>query len=143
MVHLRVAEPSGGHTTLDWYCDKEEKPMALPHLNSGAVIDLHPLGAALADTPSTALVRTDDFELMRLVLTKGRTVPEHHVAGEITMQCLEGAVEVRAHGATHLLRPGQMMYLQGDEPHALHAIEDSSMLVTMLRKNEEQIRSSH
>lgn len=117
--------------------------MALPHATSGELIDIRPLGNKLAESPSTAFVRTDDFELMRMVLPKGKSVPEHHVAGEITMQCLEGAVEVQAHSSSHTLLPGYLMYLQGDVPHALHALEDSSILVTMLRKNEEEVRSSH
>lgn len=111
--------------------------MALPHPTSGELIDIRPLGDKLADTPSTALVRTDDFEVMRMVLLTGKSVPQHHIPGELTIQCLEGTVELQAHDKTQPLHAGDLVYLEGDVPHALYALEDSAILVTMLRKNHE------
>lgn len=111
--------------------------MALIHPVSGDMIDIRPLGNKLVDTPSTALVRTDDFEVMRMVLPTGKSVPQHHVAGELTIQCLEGTVELQAHDKTQALHAGDLVYLQGDVPHALYALENSAILVTMLRKDHE------
>lgn len=108
--------------------------MALHHPKSGEVVDLRPLGAKLAETPSTALVRTDDFEVMRMVLPAGKSVPQHHVPGDLTIHCLEGTVELQAHDKTQALRAGDLVYLRGEVPHALYAQEDSAILVTMLRK---------
>ncbi|MGH8806869.1 MAG: cupin domain-containing protein [Noviherbaspirillum sp.] len=109
--------------------------MSLHHASSGELIDIRPLGDKLADSASTALVRTDDFEVMRLVLTKGKSTPEHHVPGEITLQCLEGTIELQAHGKTQSLQTGDMVYLHGNAPYALYALENSSVLMTMLRKS--------
>lgn len=108
--------------------------MALHHPISGELVDIRPLGDKLVDTPSTALVRTDDFEVMRMILPAGKSVPQHHVPGELTIQCLEGTVELQAHGQTLPMRGGELVYLEGNEPHALYALENSSILVTMLRK---------
>jgi quercetin dioxygenase-like cupin family protein len=108
--------------------------MSLHHAVSGEVIDIRPLGDRLQQSESTALVRSADFEVMRLVLASGKSVPEHHVPGEFTVQCLEGTVEVQAHGQQIVLEPGRLVYLAGNEPYALHALEDASLLVTMLRK---------
>ena len=107
--------------------------MALPHASSGEVIDLKPAaGDDLSQFSSIALAKTDELELIRMVMPKGKTMPEHHVLGEITLLCLQGQVAVQAHGGVQLLGPGQMLYLLGGQAHALEAREDSVVLLTML-----------
>lgn len=109
--------------------------MSLHHPTSGELIDIRPLGDRLGEAASIALVRTPDIEVMRLILPKGRSVPEHHVPGEVILQCIEGTVEVQAHDRTQALQAGQMLYLQGNVPYALYALESASVLMTMLRKD--------
>jgi quercetin dioxygenase-like cupin family protein len=109
--------------------------MAIPHAASGGlidVIDVRPLGENLRQTISTTLVRTDQFYVFRLVLAAGKAAPNHKTPGAITIQCLEGAVELDAHGRTQILHAGSMVYLSDAEPHAFKALEDSSLLVTVL-----------
>lgn len=107
--------------------------MALPHASSGQVIDLQPTaGDDLSQFSSIALAKTDELELIRMVMPKGKTMPEHHVLGEITLLCLQGQVAVEAHGGVQLLGPGQMLYLHGGQAHALEAREDSVVLLTIL-----------
>ncbi|HYD96436.1 MAG TPA: cupin domain-containing protein [Noviherbaspirillum sp.] len=113
--------------------------MSLPRPAPGDIIDIHPLGPALADAASIALVRTDDVEVMRLVLPKGKSIPEHHVPGEITLQCIEGTIEVQAGDRTQNLRAGELLYIQGNTPYALYALENASALMTMLRKDDPQV----
>ncbi|QDZ29152.1 cupin domain-containing protein [Noviherbaspirillum sp. UKPF54] len=108
----------------------------LHHATSGELIDVRPLAEKLRQSMSTALLRTDDLEVMRLVLPADKSVPEHHVAGEITLLCLEGTVELQAHDKTQVLQAGRMIYLAGNVPYALRALEDASVLMTMLRKPE-------
>ena len=104
--------------------------MALPHAQSGQIIDVSPLGSGLRSAVSTALFKADDLEVMRLVLLSGKGIPPHKVAGEVTIQCIEGVVEVSS-DEVQTLEAGKMMYLRGDEVHSLRAIEDASMLVTI------------
>lgn len=108
----------------------------LHHATSGELIDVRPLADKLPQSISTALLRTDNLEVMRLVLPADKSMPEHHVPGEITLLCLEGTVELQAHDKTQVLQQGQMIYLMGNVPYALRALEDSSVLMTMLRKPE-------
>ncbi len=109
--------------------------MSQHHPAPGELIDLAPLGDRFNDVAPIALLRTDDMEVMRLVLPKGKSIPEHRVAGELTLQCLEGTVEVQAPAGTRTLHAGQMLYLLGNTPYALFALENASMLMTMLRKD--------
>lgn len=107
--------------------------MALPHASSGDIVNLRPLGGRITDTPSSAFVRNASIEVMRLVLPAGREVPEHEVEGPITVQCLEGMLEVQAHGVISRMCANELMYLAGGVPHSLRAIEDASALVTIVR----------
>ena len=108
--------------------------MSLHHPAPGEVIDIRPLGNQLDDAASLALARTDDLEVMRMVMPKGKSIPIHSVPGELTLQCIEGTVEVQALDRTQALQAGQMIYLLGNTPYALLALENSSLLMTVLRK---------
>lgn len=106
--------------------------MSLPHAASGEVIQLRPLDPKLPDTVSIALLKSAQLEVMRLVLAAGKSMPEHQVAGELTLQCLDGAVQISAHGKVQTLRAGEMLFLASNVPHALQAVEDASVLMTMV-----------
>jgi quercetin dioxygenase-like cupin family protein len=107
--------------------------MALEHASSGQVIEvLRRDGDDLSQFSAIALAKTDELELIRMCMPKGKTMPEHHVLGEITLLCLQGQVAVTAHGGEQVLGPGQMLYLHGGQAHALAAREDSLVLLTIL-----------
>jgi quercetin dioxygenase-like cupin family protein len=124
----------------DWevlYFNIKERTMALHHAAPKEVIDIHPLGDKLPHAVTRALFKTDELEVMRMVILAGKTVPEHSVPGEVTIQCIEGAIEVRTGDTIQLLRPSELIYLRGGEPHGLHALEDTSILRTIVLKPEE------
>lgn len=105
--------------------------MALPHAQPGQAVDLRPLGPQLAETRTHALFKSQDLEVMRLVLRAGQSLPVHQVPGEITVQCLEGCVELTADGRRHRLQAGELLFLPGGMPHDVRALLDSSALVTI------------
>jgi quercetin dioxygenase-like cupin family protein len=106
--------------------------MAIPHATPGQPIDIRPLGLALSKAVTTTLIKTDRLEVIRLVVPAGKEIPSHKVAGEITVQCLEGRVAFTARGDTRELQTGQMCYLAGGEEHSVKGLEDASVLVTIL-----------
>lgn len=110
--------------------------MALPHAQSGQLVNVRPLGNALSSAVSHAIVKGRDIEVMRLVLAAGKTLPDHQVPGEVTLLCLEGTAELQAHGNLQVMRTGDLVYLRGDEPHALRALEDASLLLTIFLKRD-------
>ena len=109
--------------------------MALQHAASGERIPLQRGDDDIAHFTSVALAKTDNMELIRLVLPKERAMPEHMVEGEITLQCLEGEIVCNAHGNSTVLAPGEMMFLLGGVPHSVQANVDSVALLTILLKN--------
>lgn len=106
--------------------------MALQHAVSGERIALQRGDDDIAHFTSIALVKTEHMELIRLVLPKEKPMPEHRVEGEMTLLCLEGEIAFDAHGRTTILRPNEMVYLAGGEPHAIRANKDAVGLLTIL-----------
>lgn len=105
--------------------------MAIPHALPGQVVEVQPLGPRLAREKTVALFKAQDLEVMRLVLPAGRSLPPHKVPGEITVQCIEGAIDVTADGQSHVLQAGQLLYLSGGVMHGVTALQDASALVTV------------
>jgi quercetin dioxygenase-like cupin family protein len=106
--------------------------MAIPHATSGQLINVQPLGAGLPSGRTTALFKSEQLEVIRLVLPAGKSLPPHSVPGEITVQCIEGHIDVTAEGRSHLLQAGQMLYLSRAVSHGVVALQDSSALVTIV-----------
>lgn len=105
--------------------------MAIPHAKPGEVINVRPLGSALADTKTTALVKSENLEVIRLVIPRGKEIPTHKTRGEVTVHCLEGRIAFTTGDVTHELAAGQLIYVQGEQPHSVLGIEDASLLVTI------------
>jgi quercetin dioxygenase-like cupin family protein len=106
--------------------------MALPHAESGERIALRRSEDDIASFTSVALAKTGHMELIRLLLPKGKELPEHSVDGEISLLCLEGELAVQVEGSVTVLGPSEMLWLKGGVPHAVRAREDAVALLTIL-----------
>ncbi len=104
--------------------------MALRHAAPGERVRLAS-AASVPDARTLALVKTDAFEAMQLVLRAGEKIAPHAVPGYATIHCLEGSVVLRTDEDIPL-GAGEWLYLERGERHSLSAIEDSSLLVTIL-----------
>jgi quercetin dioxygenase-like cupin family protein len=107
--------------------------MAVPHAQPGEVVDVRPLGPALATAKTATLLRTEKVEVIRLVMAAGKALAEHKAPGEITVHCLEGRIAFTALGQTQELTAGRLVFLPAGEPHSLVCVEDASFLLTILR----------
>lgn len=105
--------------------------MALPHAAPGEKVHLSSLAAISPSAKTSALVKTDRFEAVHLVLRSGSEIPPHAVDGYITLHCLEGAVALEMRTRVEL-RTGDWVYLDRGEQHGVSATEDSSLLLTIL-----------
>ena len=106
--------------------------MGIPHLVSGQVCKVLPLGTLLMDTKTTALFKGPYLEVMRMVLPAGKRIAPHHVSGPITIQCIEGEVDVGVENERQILRSGDLLYLAGNVEHDLLAVTNTSVLVTVV-----------
>lgn len=106
--------------------------MALHHASSGELIDVRPLNDNLSTAITKTLYKSHHLEVFRMILCAGKSMPSHHVVGEVTIQCVEGEIEFAIADRRQPMRAGDLVCLSGGEQHALTALKDSSVLVTLL-----------
>ena len=93
---------------------------------------MRPLGDRLADTPTAAILKAGQLEVIRVVLPEeGKTMKEHQTPGEATVQCIEGVVEFMSEAGPQQLRAGDFVHLAPMALHSLRAVEPASLLVTL------------
>jgi len=88
------------------------------------------LVSQLGSARTSALIKSDRFEAVRLIVAAGATIPTHQVAGYLTLQCLEGRVRLGPSAVE--LAGGDWIYLDRGAPHSILGVEDSSLLLTIL-----------
>jgi quercetin dioxygenase-like cupin family protein len=95
------------------------------------VVSVAPLGPGLVGSRTTAVLKARQLEVVRLVLLAGKSLPEHAAPGEITVACIEGAVQFSTPDGVLPMRAGDFIHLHAGVPHALTATSHSSLLVTI------------
>ena len=105
--------------------------MALTHAKPGEVVHLGSAAKSPSGERTSALVKTDRFETVRLVVPAGATIPTHKVGGFLTLYCVEGRATIESETELEM-RSGDWMFLDRGEPHAVHGVEDSVLLLTIL-----------
>lgn len=126
-AHVHVLKPT----------ERKRNTMALPHAQSGQIVSVRPLGDRLGEAVTTAILKAGQLEVMRVVLPVGKSMKEHQTPGEATVQCIEGVVEFVSEQGIQQLRPGDFVHLAPRALHALKAVEDASLLVTICLKPAE------
>jgi len=106
--------------------------MAMHHTSSAQIFDLTPLGSGLKAARTTAIVKSERFEAVRLIVHAGADIKTHKVDGPITLHCLEGRALLYLPDSELELSAGKWVYLDGGVPHSIRGIEDASLLLTIL-----------
>lgn len=107
--------------------------MAIPHASPGMPVELRPQQEPLSAAQTVALVKTNEFEALRMVIPAGHEVcRQHSVPGPITLHCLEGQIAFTADDDKHAVRAGQWLFLPGGIPHTILGVEDSMILLTIM-----------
>ena len=60
--------------------------MEQPHLQPNTKVSVLPVGPAMADARTTALLKGHQLEIVCIVFQEGKTMKEHVASGEITVQ---------------------------------------------------------
>jgi quercetin dioxygenase-like cupin family protein len=103
--------------------------MAMHHAEPGEKLHLQPIDAA--DTKTVALVKTDSFEAVHLVVRAGASIHRHAVEGHVILYCIDGLVILETEVETELAT-GDWIYLARSEEHGLRAKDNSSLLLIVL-----------
>ena len=104
--------------------------MALRHVEPGEKVSLASKATA-AGARTAALVKTDRFEAAQLVIGARDKIARHSVPGYATVHCLEGKVVLETSESIELTA-GDWLYLERGQEHSVEAIQDSSLLLTIL-----------
>ncbi len=80
---------------------------------------------------SRTLVKYDDFRIVLTAIRAKTTIHEHHSAGRISVQTVEGHVQMHAGGREFDLPAGRVLVLDRAVPHDVVAVEDSAFLLTI------------
>jgi len=104
--------------------------MAMHHAAPGEITKLRSISDAEART--TAIVKTDSFEAIHLVVRAGEQIPDHKVAGTLSLYCMEGEAVLGMPDGERSLCTGDWLYLEPGTPHSVRGIKDARLLVTVL-----------
>lgn len=64
---------------------------------------------------------------------KDQQLSEHSAPFDATVQVLDGEVEIKIGGTSHVLKAGDMIIMPANIPHAVFAISAFKMLLTMIK----------
>ena len=64
---------------------------------------------------------------------EGQGLSEHTAPFDALVQVLEGEAEITISGKPHQLRGGEMILMPAQQPHALKAVKQFKMILTMIR----------
>jgi quercetin dioxygenase-like cupin family protein len=64
---------------------------------------------------------------------QGQGLSEHTTPFDALVQVLDGEVEIKISGKSYNLKQGEIIIMPANEPHALSAVKNFKMLLTMIR----------
>ena len=112
----------------------EQREPTEPNLTpAGQLFDLQPLDENLETEQLTTLLESNDVRIIRVVIPGGRNVPRHESEGVSILHCLQGRVELRTPAGKSIVDAGQLICLMRGEPFSIYGVENSALLVTIVR----------
>jgi quercetin dioxygenase-like cupin family protein len=85
---------------------------------------------------SRTLLRTANSRVVLFGFAAGQELTEHTSTRHATVQVLSGECEFDLGQVTHTLKPGDYVCLPPGQPHAVRAITQCSLLLTLVRPEE-------
>lgn len=102
-------------------------------------LDLAKLAEALRAEPhpptnghrQTGLIHRGPLRLVLFAFEGGGRLPEHHAPGHVVLHCLRGELVVELVNVRHRLGRGEVLVLDPGVVHAIEALVESEMLLTV------------
>jgi quercetin dioxygenase-like cupin family protein len=83
------------------------------------------------DRNAITLVKTPALRVVLLAVKEGARLQEHRAEGSVTIQVISGSVRADAGGRRVELAPGEVLVLEPGLEHALEAVRESAVLLTI------------
>ena len=98
------------------------------------VAELASLAQYQADSiVSRTLINKPSGTVTLFAFAQGQSLSEHTAPFDALVQILDGRAEIRIAQETFQVEQGQAIILPANKPHALNAVEQFKMLLTMIR----------
>jgi len=82
---------------------------------------------------SKTIIEKDTGTVTLFAFAEGQGLSEHTAPFDALVQVLDGEVEIKISGKPFHLKQGEIIIIPAHEPHALKAVSDFKMLLTMIR----------
>ena len=82
---------------------------------------------------SKEIIRKGTGTVTIFAFDKGEGLSEHTAPFDAMIQVIDGKAEITISGSKNILEKGDMIIIPANESHALHAIEEFKMILTMIR----------
>jgi quercetin dioxygenase-like cupin family protein len=82
---------------------------------------------------SKTIIDKDTGTVTLFAFAMGQGLSEHTAPFDALVQVLDGEVEIKISGTPFHLKQGEIIIIPAHEPHALKAVSDFKMLLTMIR----------
>ena len=82
---------------------------------------------------SRTLVKKEAGTVTLFAFDEGQSLSEHTAPFDAMVQVLEGETEITISGTPYTLKPGELIIMPANEPHAVKALTKFKMLLTMIR----------
>lgn len=103
--------------------DLKSKP-----INIGNLIDYQE-GAVV----SREIIKKETGTVTIFAFDNGEGLSEHSAPFDAMVQVLEGEALITINGEENTVKAGEMIIMPADIPHALHAVENYKMILTMIK----------
>lgn len=82
---------------------------------------------------SRVMLKSEAGNVTLFAFDLGQELSEHSAPYDALVQVLDGEAEVRISGKPFLLKSGEAIIMPANDPHALKAVKQFKMLLTMLK----------
>jgi quercetin dioxygenase-like cupin family protein len=82
---------------------------------------------------SRVILKSNNGNVTLFAFDSGQELSEHSTPYDALVEVLEGEVEIRISGVAKVLKSGQIIIMPANEPHAVKAISQFKMLLSMVK----------
>jgi quercetin dioxygenase-like cupin family protein len=107
-----------------------DAPYVVTDINQSLQQLMNENGWEQTDCNGITLFKTDNLTSVLVCMHTGSRIGENSIDGTVTIQIVEGEVELTADEEVITLHTGQMVMLHHDVKHSLLATEETVMLLT-------------
>jgi quercetin dioxygenase-like cupin family protein len=83
---------------------------------------------------SKRVIQKEKGNVTLFAFDKGQKLSEHSAPFDAMVQVLEGTAEIRINSVPFILTAGQSIIMPANIPHAVDAVEQFKMLLTMIKE---------